>query len=95
MSFSAPGLHPMSIASTSQPHRHRSHRARRAASIGRRVLVVLLLVVAWQCASWFGWVNVQTLASPIEVWHAGAKLWHSGDWCPASSFRCAASASGC
>lgn len=54
----------------------------RAASIGRRLLVLALLVVAWQCASWFGWVNVQTLASPLEVWSAGAKLWHSGELVP-------------
>ena len=66
----------MSITAT-----HGAH-ARRAASIGRRLLVVALLVVAWQCASWLGWVNVQTLASPVEVWHAGVKLWRSGELVP-------------
>jgi len=46
------------------------------------MLVVALLLVVWQCASWFGWVNVQTLASPAEVWHAGATLWSSGELVP-------------
>ncbi|MBR1222990.1 ABC transporter permease [Bradyrhizobium sp. U87765 SZCCT0131] len=48
----------------------------------RRSLVIAALLVLWQCASLFGWVNVQTLASPAEVWAAGVRLWQSGDLLP-------------
>jgi sulfonate transport system permease protein len=48
----------------------------------RRTLIVVLLVVFWQCASWLGWMDVQTLASPVEVWAAGVRLWQSGELLP-------------
>ncbi|MBB3181444.1 ABC transporter permease [Variovorax sp. Sphag1AA] len=48
----------------------------------RRTLVVAFIVAIWQAASWAGWVNVQTLASPAEVWQAAVKLWRSGELLP-------------
>lgn len=48
----------------------------------RRTLIILLLLALWQCASWQGWMDVQTLASPAEVWAAGVRLWHSGELLP-------------
>ncbi|MDB5818953.1 MAG: transporter permease [Rhizobacter sp.] len=52
------------------------------AGLARRTLVVALLLVAWQCSSWFGWLDVQTLASPLEVWQAAARLASSGELLP-------------
>ncbi len=55
---------------------------RRAAVIGRRALVPLLLVALWQIASWAGWIDSGTLASPVEVWHAFVDSWTSGQLGP-------------
>ncbi len=60
----------------------RRRRPSRAASAARRLLVVALLLALWQCASAFGWVDVQTLASPAEVAEAGLRLWRSGELLP-------------
>jgi sulfonate transport system permease protein len=60
-------------------------RARRLPRLGgpaRRMLLVVLLLMLWQCASLLGWVDVQTLASPAEVWTAGVRLWMSGELVP-------------
>jgi sulfonate transport system permease protein len=48
----------------------------------RRSLVVAILLVLWQAASWFGLLNAQTLASPAEVWAAGVQLLQSGELLP-------------
>jgi sulfonate transport system permease protein len=48
----------------------------------RRAAVPLLLVVLWQAASWAGWIDGSTLASPIEVWHAFTRSWSSGQLWP-------------
>jgi sulfonate transport system permease protein len=57
-------------------------RRRRAAMIARRSLVPILLVVLWQIASWAGWIDDSTLASPIQVWHAFVDSWTSGQLGP-------------
>ena len=51
-------------------------------TLARRSLLILAIMLLWQCASSFGWVNVQTLASPTEVWAAGIRLWNSGELLP-------------
>jgi sulfonate transport system permease protein len=48
----------------------------------RRAAVPILLVVLWQVASWAGWIDGSTLASPIEVWHAFTRSWSSGQLWP-------------
>jgi sulfonate transport system permease protein len=48
----------------------------------RRAAVPILLVVLWQVASWAGWIDGSTLASPIEVWHAFTRSWSSGELWP-------------
>jgi sulfonate transport system permease protein len=50
--------------------------------LARRAAVPLLLVALWQVASWAGWLNASTLASPVQVWQAGSELWSSGDLLP-------------
>jgi sulfonate transport system permease protein len=50
--------------------------------IVRRAAVPILLVVLWQVASWAGWIDGSTLASPIEVWHAFTRSWSSGQLWP-------------
>jgi sulfonate transport system permease protein len=53
-----------------------------AAVILRRATVPLLLVLLWQVASWAGWIDSSTLASPIEVWHAFTRTWSDGQLWP-------------
>ncbi len=48
----------------------------------RRLSLIATLLLLWQTASWFGGLDVQTLASPAEVWAAAARLWHSGELLP-------------
>lgn len=48
----------------------------------RRLSAIALLFVVWQGASSFGWLDVQTLASPAEVWAAAARLQQSGELLP-------------
>ncbi|HEY4095800.1 MAG TPA: ABC transporter permease [Baekduia sp.] len=48
----------------------------------RRATVPILLIVLWQVASWAGWIDGSTLASPIEVWHAFTRSWSSGQLWP-------------
>lgn len=55
---------------------------RRLGQTARRLSLVAILLLLWQGASWFGWLDVQTLASPAEVWAAAARLWHSGELLP-------------
>jgi sulfonate transport system permease protein len=50
--------------------------------VARRATVPILLVVLWQVASWAGWIDGSTLASPIEVWHAFTRSWSSGQLWP-------------
>lgn len=54
----------------------------RAAAIGRRALVPLLIVLLWQIASWAGWIDESTLASPVQVWHAFAETSSAGQLWP-------------
>jgi sulfonate transport system permease protein len=44
----------------------------------RRAAAPLLLIVLWQVASWIGWIDSATLASPIQVWHAFTSSLSSG-----------------
>jgi len=55
---------------------------RRAPAIARRAAVVLAIFVLWQCASWAGWIDSATLASPVQVWHAFTESWTSGQLWP-------------
>jgi sulfonate transport system permease protein len=55
---------------------------RRRLGVLRRFLIVAVLVLAWQGASWAGWLNIQSLASPVEVWRAAVDLQQSGDLIP-------------
>jgi sulfonate transport system permease protein len=48
----------------------------------RRAAVPTLLVLLWQVASWAGWIDGSTLASPVEVWHAFTRSWSSGQLWP-------------
>ena len=48
----------------------------------RRLLVPVVVVVLWQSASWLGWINESTLASPGQVWHAFTDTWASGELWP-------------
>lgn len=55
---------------------------RRLGRTARRLSLIVLLLVVWQGASWLGWLGVQTLASPAEVWAAAVQLWQSGELLP-------------
>ena len=55
---------------------------RRAPAIARRAAVVLAILALWQCASWAGWIDSATLASPVQVWHAFTESWTSGQLWP-------------
>jgi sulfonate transport system permease protein len=55
---------------------------RRAPAIARRAAVVLAIFLLWQCASWAGWIDSATLASPVEVWNAFTESWSSGQLWP-------------
>jgi sulfonate transport system permease protein len=48
----------------------------------RRATVPLLLLVLWQVAAWAGWIDISTLASPIQVWHAFTRTWSDGQLWP-------------
>jgi sulfonate transport system permease protein len=50
--------------------------------IARRSLVPILLLILWQVASWAGWIDDSTLASPVQVWHAFSDSWSSGQLGP-------------
>jgi sulfonate transport system permease protein len=54
----------------------------RLGQTARRLSLVAIALVIWQSASWVGWLDVQTLASPAEVWAAAVRLWHSGELFP-------------
>jgi sulfonate transport system permease protein len=54
----------------------------RVLALLRRATVPLLLLLLWQIASWAGWLNRETLASPVQVWNAGHSLWVSGQLLP-------------
>jgi sulfonate transport system permease protein len=64
------------------PRPRRRRGLQRAAAIGHRALVPLLLVAIWQVASWAGWIDNGTLASPVQVWHAFSESWTSGQLGP-------------
>jgi sulfonate transport system permease protein len=57
-------------------------RAARLLGPARRAIVPLLLILLWQIASWAGWLDSATLASPVQVWHAFADKWSSGELWP-------------
>ena len=40
--------------------------------------VPLLLAVAWQVASWQGWISVQLASSPVQIGKAAVSLWRQG-----------------
>lgn len=73
---------PAEPRSLAAPHPRRRRGVQRAAAIGRRALVPLLLVAIWQVASWAGWIDNGTLASPVQVWHALSESWTSGQLGP-------------
>jgi sulfonate transport system permease protein len=50
--------------------------------IARRAAVPLAVILLWQIASWAGWINSATLASPIQVWNAARDSWDSGQLGP-------------
>jgi sulfonate transport system permease protein len=54
----------------------------RALRILRRASVPVALLLLWQIASWAGWLNRETLASPVQVWSAGHSLLVSGQLIP-------------
>jgi sulfonate transport system permease protein len=66
----------------SRPPRPASRGRRRAWMIARRSLVPILLLLLWQVASWAGWIDDSTLASPVQVWHAFSDSWTSGQLGP-------------
>ncbi len=60
----------------------RPQHGRRAAGIARRAAVPIALVLLWQVASWAGWLDPSTLASPVQVWNAFTESWSSGELWP-------------
>lgn len=40
--------------------------------------VPLLLAVAWQVASWQGWISLQLASSPVQIGKAAVSLWRQG-----------------
>jgi sulfonate transport system permease protein len=62
--------------------RLRPVRVARLLGPARRATVPLLLVALWQVASWAGWLDSATLASPMQVWHAFTDRWSSGELWP-------------
>lgn len=54
----------------------------RLPGIARRAAAPLLLIVLWQAASWIGWIDSATLASPVQVWHAFTGSLSSGALVP-------------
>lgn len=69
-----------------RPHEARARRERpwlrKAPALARRAAVVLAIFVLWQCASWAGWIDSATLASPVEVWNAFLDTSSSGQLWP-------------
>ena len=45
------------------------------ATIARRAAVPVALIAIWQAASFAGWINPKTLASPLQVADAFTQLW--------------------
>ena len=72
----APAIEPAHVATPSSavvgaaraPRGPSSAWRRRLPALGRRVAVGLALLLLWQVASWAGWIDSATLASPVEVW---------------------------
>ncbi|MFO6454539.1 MULTISPECIES: ABC transporter permease [unclassified Aeromicrobium] len=63
-------VRPAAPAATARPPRPPAAARRgsgRAAEIARRASVVVAILVAWQAASSWGWIDRSTLASPAEV----------------------------
>lgn len=58
---------PASRASSGRPGAKKPAKPGRAGRYARRSAVVLVLLVLWQSASWLGYINAATLASPVEV----------------------------
>jgi sulfonate transport system permease protein len=63
-----------------EPRRSFRSRARHTAGVvARRSAVPIALIVLWQLASDWGWIDPQTLASPSQVWDAARELWGTGE----------------
>ena len=70
-------------ASTASASRRRdSHGRSRLAAIARRSAVPIALIIIWQLASTFGWIDSKTLASPLQVWHTAKELSREGELWP-------------
>jgi sulfonate transport system permease protein len=70
-------------ASTASASRRRDSRGRsRLAAIARRSAVPIALIIIWQLASTFGWIDSKTLASPLQVWHTAKELSGEGELWP-------------
>ncbi|MDO8211675.1 ABC transporter permease [Conexibacter sp. CPCC 206217] len=50
--------------------------------LARRAAVVVALLLLWQVASWAGWIDGSTLASPVQVWDAARELSANGQLWP-------------
>lgn len=55
---------------------------RKLAALARRSAVPIALIVLWQLASTFGWIDPKTLASPLQVWHTAKQLSGEGELWP-------------
>jgi sulfonate transport system permease protein len=64
-----------------QPPRRR-RRSARLAALARRAAAPLAILAAWQSASWLGWIDGSTLASPVQVWEAFTDLLTAGELVP-------------
>jgi sulfonate transport system permease protein len=62
--------------------RRRAGTRRRLASLSRRAAAPIALIVLWQLASTFGWIDSKTLASPLQVWHTAKELSNDGELWP-------------
>jgi sulfonate transport system permease protein len=71
---------PRAVAAPARPRP--AHVRRRLAMLLRRATVPLLLLLLWQIASWAGWIDISTLASPVQVWHAFTESWSDGTLWP-------------
>jgi sulfonate transport system permease protein len=69
---------PASASAATAPRRPTSAWRRRLPALGRRVAVGLALLLLWQVASWAGWIDSSTLASPVEVWDKFRELSSQG-----------------
>jgi sulfonate transport system permease protein len=69
--------------SATRTSRQRGSRGRsRLATVARRSAVPIALIVIWQLASTFGWIDSKTLASPLQVWHTAKELSGEGELWP-------------